>query len=470
MKNKVFVAICLLLLAVSLSANEFEAVITAYNKAELSGDVPDGVSVQFDNTNHSKGQITGGNKAIMSFDNLPFGFIDKIELFIKSNAKSGAGSVTVLLDNKPIASIPNSSFADWQDKGYTTTYIPITFVGAWHFFQGSSLTIEVQATENSLTWQKTSITYGRIADEPRTVMCAWLDEQGKIKYTALNEKTFNGGVILNDCEVSTLIAGEEIWTFAGWARYKITEKYTTEPNYYFPNEKYYPQSEEDTLYALYSNRPDNIDIVQTTTFKTGEYVLVMANGDEGYVWARGEVEKKMVNAAHCDVSKSSDGLYRLKHSAIPAECRYQLTFAGDSVQIKHLLSGTYLGYSGSYLSGAKVLWAWRKAKNHSVELTFGRKTDGDKEIGNVLWYSIVDEVFTAAKLYLNLDHEFVLLFDVSEVPTTAPLTKWTCYPFGQTALDNDFYPVAKPRKIMKNGVIYIEYNNAEYDIFGNKLN
>ena len=338
---------------------------------------------------------------------------------------------------------------------------------------------QIEATVNSLGWDKVVVTYSEIMPDPRTVTLQWFDADGGIQSSSLSEKSSGSGIVLPDCSVPKVVSSDE-WTFVGWTTEQHYGKYTSEPNAFKAGEKFYP-SENKTLYALYSYSPEATDIVQTTDFVSGEYALVMHAG-KNYYMAKGNVqtdkEKSAISSNRLyadlyDVYLNKNDVYQLSTSYIPEGCRYHVTFTNDSLEINHMVTGETIGHSGNYLSKTNTKWAWHEAKNHSLELSYDSKTTASGTSARVLWLTIAESspCFTIEELKLGSDYEFMLLFDVSDVPTTQPQTRWTSCPFEcEQAVENIVKQQHNVRKIFRNGILYIEINNVGYDMLGNKIN
>ena len=472
MTRSKWLILCLLFgCTIQTYASELIATVKAYNQAELSGDVPLGTEVAFYNTSESKGQLTAGSVATMTFANLPLCTITKITFYVKSNSKSGAGSLKVTLGGAPIVEVLACDFADWPGTGgYSTSYVPVSFTESWFTNKGSNMVCQIEAMVNSLGWDKVVVTYSEIMPDPRTVTLQWFDADGGIQSSSLSEKSSGSGIVLPDCSVPKVVSSDE-WTFVGWTTEQHYGKYTSEPNAFKAGEKFYP-SDNQTLYALYSYSPDVTDIVQTTNFVSGEYAMIMHAGDE-YFMAQGAVNKKQLLTVPCEVFINNDDIYQLSEAYVPVYCRYQLDFTTDSVQVKNLASGEIIGHYSTYLSDKNAKWAWHEAKNHSLELSYDSKTTASGTSARVLWLTIAESspCFTIEELKLGSDYEFMLLFDVSDVPTTQPQTRWTSCPFEcEQAVENIVKQQHNVRKIFRNGILYIEINNVGYDMLGNKIN
>ena len=67
------------------------------------------------------------------------------------------------------------------------------------------------------------------------------------------------------------------------------------------------------------------------------------------------------------------------------------------------------------------------------------------------------------------NYEHILLFDVTDVPTSGSSTVWTTHPFGWDKL-NKLTIETKPNKKLQNGILLIEKDGLFFDLFGRKIN
>ena len=464
----IFLAGYWLMSVLPIHAAELVATVTSYNSVELTGDIDYSIDATFENTNHSKGNITAGNEAVLTILNMPANaVVTQVVLSMKSNAKSGAGEVFITLDGNEIGKIEESNFCDWPGRdGYSTTFVPIVFEGNWKTNNECDLSVKISASVNTLSLEKVSISYATtdIDPEPYVVTLSWLDAQGKRNTTQIQEKKAGNGLVLPNCEV--MFVGED-WTFVGWSKEKIEEQFTSEPNFMKAGEKFYPQTNL-TIYALYRNNPQAEPIPQATTFVSGEYALA-SKGIDDYFLLTGEVTSKVLAASKVPIEADKNGIYQLTAGYVSVYCRYLLEFEGDSVTIKYLQSGNYIGHNSTTMTNKKTKWAWREAKNHSMELSFGRVEKSTGTEGRVLWLNGAENVFELITLQLGQDYEFLLLFDVSDTPTKVEKMKWTCCPMGKEQAIENILESIKATKYLKNGTIVIERNGAIYDLNGNRL-
>ena len=119
--------------------------------ASVSG-APSGVTCEFNNTYSQPTQVTAGNTMTFTVKNIPSGYtITGVTLSVKTNAKSGAGTVSVTygttIGSLSISTLGNS----YQLKPVTIT--PVTTVGS------KNLVISISASENSVYCEQVTITY-----------------------------------------------------------------------------------------------------------------------------------------------------------------------------------------------------------------------------------------------------------------------------------------------------------------------
>jgi len=456
-----------MLLCVSLrvSALEVTAVVTSYNSLELKGDLTYSMDATFNNSNHSKGNITAGNEAVLTIMHLPEGAVTKVELGMKSNAKSGAGEVLVMLGNKQIAKIEDSNFCDWPGvEGYSTTVVPVVFEGNWKMEEYDDLSVDIKASVNTLTLETVSVTYMTAQPAPSVVTLSWLDANGSRKTSEVAESSAGQGVTLPQCKVMEVGDG---WTFAGWSKVKITEEYTSKPSLLKDGEKFYPQADV-TLYAVYQDNPQVTPIPQATTFESGEYAI--AAGISDYHLMTGEVTDKIVGGSPVELEKGENDIYYLSKGFVSEYSRYHLEFDGDTVTIQYILTGSYVGHNSSTLTDKKAKWGWRETKNHSLELSFGRYEKDGVPMARVLWFDEPNKLFEATTMKLGYDFEYMLLFEVSNAPTASEKRKWTSCPFGEEqAVENVKETRHGAEKFLRNGVLVIERDGEMYDIRGLKI-
>lgn len=153
----------LLLLCTNARGNDKSVTYTvdARTAVTAQGDIPEGTTATYYQACTVKYRVlknTSTTLTLTGFDNLT---ITGITLLMKSNTKSGAGSLSVTCGNSTLASIADATFADasWNGK-YTTTYTNITpEVTPYKVGVGESINIVVRASVNSLYCKSFTITY-----------------------------------------------------------------------------------------------------------------------------------------------------------------------------------------------------------------------------------------------------------------------------------------------------------------------
>ena len=64
--------------------------------------------------------------------------------------------------------------------------------------------------------------------------------------------------------------------------------------------------------------------------------------------------------------------------------------------------------------------------------------------------------------------EYILLFDLFDVPTSANTSVWTTHPFGYDAIPS-VKSSSKAKKMLQNGILLIDYNGELFDSLGRKI-
>lgn len=149
--------------------SEGSATYTIKDKSSVTttGDVPTGSSATFSNTYSTKDQLTSGKVATLTLSGYNGKIIKSITLSMKSNAKSGAGYLSVKAGTTTLASIGSNSSgvafnnASWNGA-WSTSYVDIKPTISNYSYAISSnedVVITIGATENSLYIQSYTIGY-----------------------------------------------------------------------------------------------------------------------------------------------------------------------------------------------------------------------------------------------------------------------------------------------------------------------
>lgn len=474
LKGIVVVAIMGMMMAgwlpVTLQAATILATVKSKTEATLSGDGSTGVEASYETTGSSKDRLTKGDKAVMTLSSLPEGAIDYIALSMHSNTSSGSGTLRMTLDSKVIASVSDKAFNEWPGQTeYSKEYVKIWFTGDWSMVGGSTLRIEMEASANSLYFSSVELGYSAAAPKPYTVTLSWNTSEGD-KQTSVTEKSIGSGVVLPMCEQNAFSHDGEQWVCVGWADDRIVAKMQSEPKMYAIGTTFYPQG-NTTLYAVYKTAHDEVPVMQDTMYQTGVYAMVMQAGGDYYL-VNGKVQGKDLAAKECEVELTKDGRYRLMQDYVPLSARYEVVVDGESVQIHHIETDRPIGHTTNDLAENEGVWSWKKGLNHSTALYFSPQKETNGSLSGRLLMPVSPDLtaaYTFATRLVSLidDYEYMLLFDVEDVPTVVE-TRWTTHPCGWSGVikvKGERLEVSG-RKVLRNGVVLIEREGKHYDLMG----
>lgn len=155
-----------LIILIGITINTYAESVTykqAARNETVSLNNPNGAQVIFNTTypNDSYTQLTGGYKMTYTFSGFDGYDITRITLSMKSNAKSGKGSLNIKIGNTTIANVDDSKFntTGWN-SAWSTSYVDITpQITTKKVENGELITITISATENSLYCQSITIEY-----------------------------------------------------------------------------------------------------------------------------------------------------------------------------------------------------------------------------------------------------------------------------------------------------------------------
>ena len=144
-------------------AAEAIATYTISSKTEVtvSGVYPTDSSATYSTTYSNMNQLTSGNSSTLTLKGYDGCKITGISLSMKSNAKKGSGSLSVVAGTTTIASISTAAFSDSSWNGsYSSNPVDIyPTVTEYTIMNDENITITVAATANSLYVYSYSITY-----------------------------------------------------------------------------------------------------------------------------------------------------------------------------------------------------------------------------------------------------------------------------------------------------------------------
>lgn len=151
-----------------VTTNTVTYTVTATNAVSVTGTEPTGASSTYLSTYGTKYQLTKDKSMTLTLSGYEGVKITGLTLSMKSNAKAGAGTLSVTCGAATIASIANAAFSNavWYGS-YSGDYVDITpFVTATTVGENENIVITIAATTNSLYCQSFAVTYEETSSGP----------------------------------------------------------------------------------------------------------------------------------------------------------------------------------------------------------------------------------------------------------------------------------------------------------------
>lgn len=326
--------------------------LTSTTTVKQSGTAPESSVATYERTakaGQKKGQMTADNSTRLELKGWDGCTIKRVELQMRSNTSSGAGSLSLVIGNDTLWQIDNQPFSDksWAGK-YTTDWLPITRSMNTIVKENECIEINISATENSLYINSYTIYY----DPPVVPQCYTVTF-----YTGLDTCPITRTQTLPDAPIE-LPAWQDTanWYFLGWTEVEVLDNQLITP-LLSAGDTYLPRKNM-TLWSVYSNRRENRAVSE---YISGQYAITMCNmveGDDmvmdGYVQENGFISTQPVK-----LMRNHDGAYCIQ-SILPEDVFYDVQFSEDStVRIMHHDTKRMIGYKGEKLFTIDTLWQYR---------------------------------------------------------------------------------------------------------------
>jgi len=360
------------MLSLVANAASFTATVEAYNRAALSGDVPDHVSVAFINDGGSKGQVSKDHSATLKLSNWPEATIQKVTLYVHSNKSAGAAAVYMSLGDSTWQ-VASGNFNEWPGIGAYSSEEDVPLVAlsqSTHIDRDSSILVQIQGWVNSIYWQKIVVDYTITPPSPHIVTLQYPSTDG-LKRLVLNESKAQEGVILPSVpqQDSVLADGGVTWYWYGWSEQPVTLQ-SSSPLCWQAGDWYGPE-EDVTLYALYTNHPVQT-LRQDTSYASNEYALMYVGLEDVSTdrpmlltgnWSSGQIPLTDVDM----VTSLSYG-WEWSIRQLSDTFRYNIHFFGDSLTIQNVATKSYLGHTSSTGTNKSkpYSWAWLRVGDGTI--------------------------------------------------------------------------------------------------------
>ncbi len=470
--KKVLLFLFIIIAAISVQATTVTATVTAYNKAELSGAVTDGMWVSFENSYKSKGQVRKGDVATLVISGWERCDISLVSVRVRSNKTSGAGNLTVSIAEEVLLS-RSGEFSKWEGSiGYSTDYQTFTSTGEWSMNSGGTLVVTIEGTANSLHLDGIDIAYDLPMAEAHCVHFQWYGKEGE-EYATICESSTDAGIVLPTLQSEGCFTVGD-WQLIGWAQQAVSGVYATRPYCEPLKGRFYPK-EETTLYPVYQQQNALQLIEHSYERESGEYAIVCPWGEDNYYMLQGDANGKgYITSATCMIEAGDEGERYLVTTSLQPACRYRLIFEGNKVSISNVESGISLGYSASALNTSDKQWEVAECQNGTLMLVSAWESE---EIAQCLFFNMVksdgtwQDVFALRSLSNFVNGERLMLFEVSDLPYTEKELAYCSNPFNPSALEEEkANETIKAVKVFDGKQIIILRGGERWDMMGRGLN
>ena len=327
--------------------------VESKNAVIATGDIPPLAEASY-TCSYQKGTVRQGDEAVLTLSNLGGLTITKVELYIRSNQKAGAGTWTVTIDGQKAAT-KSGTFEQWfgaydNTNLHALSLLPKIYSGV------QEMTIRLQGTANSIYIDRYLIDYTPAPAHTVTLM------RGNQVYQTLTETTGGAGVFLPPMD------DYNGWRFIGWTETECRQT-TTRPELIAPNTQCF-LPEDITLWAAY-------EYIQP---EDSTYVSDLTDGD--YLYVNTQSQMALSGVPDEKGQMVPDILDRQTMNQL-----YSMTFnaAQDTAYIVHTMTGTPIGYDAQQklVSAASPWRVYHKENETILYATIANKN-------YVLWLNVQD--------------------------------------------------------------------------------
>ena len=289
--------------------------LTVESKSSVAatGDIPPFAEVSY-SCSYQKGTVRQGDEAVLTLSDLGGLTINKVEVYIRSNQKAGAGMWTVTIDGQKVAT-KSGSFDQWfgaydNTNLHALSLLPKAYTGV------QEMVIRLQGTTNSLYIDRYVISYTPAPVHSVTLM------RGDEVYQTLTETTGGAGVFLPSMD------DYNGWRFIGWTETECGQT-TTRPELIAPNTQCFLM-DDAVLWAAY----------ECVLPEDSIYVSELIEGEFLYTNTR-------VQMALAGIPDEKGWMIPQMMNRKDMNQLYSITFNTDkdTAHIVHTMTGTPIGYN-----------------------------------------------------------------------------------------------------------------------------
>lgn len=398
--------------------------VTSKNSVSGDGELPYNVSATYSNT-YQKGDVRQGDTAVIALTMQNAIKVERIDVYVKSNKTSGAGTFTVMSDGKAV-STKSGTLKEWTGSYDNAEYHAVTVLDAP--VNTSNLSVSLVGSTNSLHIEKYEIQYAQAPSRTVTLRA----DNGII--TTLTEVQGGAGVTLpSPPEVSS-------WEFVGWSETEFWEVDHIPSALISSGAKYYPQ-ENCTLWAVYQ-QDQSPSLPYVTDLSSGLYMYV---NSKTKITMTGVPEGGIMESAYVDAN--DEWQY------------YWVDFLGeDTVYITHMVTDLPIGYNAD---AQLTVWnsPW-KVYHDGEETLFYAEIKGKNY---VLWTDIKDGYGENLHTGLYCANPINSPMRLQSPLMPERLIIYTCHPSAQaietlqSEMNNEYrLPIGNYQMIIRNGQKYMQ--------------
>lgn len=342
------------------------------NTIEQSGTPPESSVATYDRTTTTgqKGQMTAGNSTRLELKGWDGCTIKRVELQMRSNTRSGAGSLSLVIGNDTLWQIDNQPFSDKSWAGeYSTDWRTVAISTNFLVKEKECIEINISATENSLYINSYTIYY----DPPVVPQCYTVTF-----YTGLDTCPFTLTQSAPDEPlILPILQDTAKWYFLGWTEVEVLDNQLITP-LLSAGDTYLPRKNM-TLWSVYSNQRENKAVSE---YISGQYAITMCNvgtdieGDgmvmDGYVQENGFISTQPV-----EMLRNHDGAYCIQ-SMLPEDVFYDVQFneKDSMLTLMHNTTKSKIGHKSTKLSSSDnlssddYLWKYKVLDDGSLVIYY----------------------------------------------------------------------------------------------------
>lgn len=391
-------------------------VVSSHNVA-AEGTPPTATTAVYSRSGNTgqKGQMTRGNSTTLRLSGWDGYRIDSVVLCMRSNTAQGAGSLLMHIGEQSVWEIADNDFShpSWHGS-FTTEWVDISHTIGSTVGRGEEITIDIEASENSLYIDRYTFYYTAPVLSVHEVH--FVTGIGTPPLS-MREDSIGAGIVLPAAMDSLS------WHFVGWSEREVLDTITCS-NLFLAGTRYYPMY-DGCLWAVYC---DSNGCFSSVAGLSGEYMIAHC----GAYWCAalcgsvldGEVPTKGISML------CHEGEYELL-SGVPDDMVYSVDFLSDStLTIRHDETDRMIGFSGTRLADCASVWRYDILEDNTYAiyyqdahlyrmLRFGNM--GNNEVPEIMGY--------ACRVEMDLLKKNGLLLFPKQLMT------FTSWPFGRVEED-----------------------------------